>query len=417
MQAHHVTDMYGRRYRIGETDRELLGRPRSWTTWLTTTAMLVTGIGQYGFGALVPALSARWGLVEVCWAFALWTACQAGVAYPAARFRHVLGPARALPLGAVLSAIGLLALAHADTLPTLYLGYGLIGGLGAGLVYATCVGTAVRWFPDRTTSRISLVTAAFALGGVPFLPVAGHPAALDVAALLTLVVVTACGLPLRDPPPHWWPPDVDPRRRALTHRTNRPAIRPFAPAEALRSGTLAPLFLTVTAAAAVSLFDLVFLAVPGHLPTLAVLAAATALGRPAAGRLSDRIGRRRTLRLALATGGVAQLVILSGRDSLPILMVGAALAGLGTSCCYALLVNLVREYFGEDTAPLNFAVIYSAKAVGGVLGVGLASILVTHQGYAPAFLTAAALGLAGAALGGRLSHPGRPRGLLPSEAS
>ncbi|MEV1122139.1 OFA family MFS transporter [Actinosynnema sp. NPDC049800] len=429
MQVREVLDVYGRRYRIGESDHELLGRPRSRIAWLSGIAMLVTGTAQYGFGALVPALEQRWSLVELCWAFALWTACQAGIAFPAAwlRERGLLPPRHAVVLGAVLSAIGLLTLS-ADHLLVLYLGYSLVGGVGTGLVYATCVGTVIRWFPDRVTGRIALVTGAFALGGVPFALAAGlwfdggdRTAFLSVAALVVLVVVTACGLPLRDPPPNWWPADVDPRHRELrTHRSNRPAIRHFKPGEALRSGVLVPMYVTVVFAAAVSLFDLVFLAAFADGTVFAavgpaVLAASAGAGRILAGRISEAIGRRLTLRLAMATGGLAQLVLLFGgqRQDAVALLIGAGVAGLGTSCCYSLLVGLVREYFGEGTAPLNFAVIYSAKALGGVIGVGLASLVVVSHGYPGPFLAAAVLGVAGAALGGRFSRPGRPHRLLP----
>lgn len=430
MQVREVLDVYGRRYRIGESDQELLGRPRSRIAWLSGTAMLVTGTAQYGFGALVPALGQRWGLVELCWAFALWTAFQAGIAFPAAwlRERGLLPPRHAVVLGAVLSAIGLLTLGSADHLLVVYLGYSLVGGIGTGLVYATCVGTVIRWFPDRVTGRIALITGAFALGGVPFALAAGlwfdpgeRAVFLSVAALVVLVVVTACGLPLRDPPRNWWPADVDPRHRERrTHRSNRPAIRHFRPGEALRSGVLVPMYVTVVFAAAVSLFDLVFLAVFGDgtvfaAVALAVLAASAGAGRILAGRISEAIGRRLTLRLAMATGGLAQLVLLFGgqRQDAVALLIGAGVAGLGTSCCYSLLVGLVREYFGEDTAPLNFAVIYSAKALGGVLGVGLASLVVVSHGYPGPFLAAAVLGVAGAALGGRFNRPGRPHHLLP----
>ncbi|NUT47659.1 MAG: MFS transporter, partial [Saccharothrix sp.] len=155
-------------------------------------------------------------------ACALWKACQAGVAFPAAwlRRRGWLPPRTAVVLGAVLGATGLLCLGLADSLTAVFLGFSLLGGIGTGLVYATCVGTVIRWFPDRVTGRISLITGAFALGGVPFAVAAGawfdggdRGAFLSVAALVVLVVVAACGLPLRDPPANWWPADVDPRRR------------------------------------------------------------------------------------------------------------------------------------------------------------------------------------------------------------
>jgi MFS family permease len=77
------------------------------------------------------------------------------------------------------------------------------------------------------------------------------------------------------------------------------------------------------------------------------------------------------------------------------------------------LIGLVREYFGEESALQNFGILYSAKAVGAVLGIGLAAFVVTTHGYVSAFAAAGVLSLAGAVLAGRLAQPGRPKSLLP----
>ena len=37
-EVRELRDVYGRRYRVGESDRELLGRPRTWVTWLAAAA-------------------------------------------------------------------------------------------------------------------------------------------------------------------------------------------------------------------------------------------------------------------------------------------------------------------------------------------------------------------------------------------
>jgi len=134
------------------------------------------------------------------------------------------------------------------------------------------------------------------------------------------------------------------------------------------------------------------------------LAAATGTGRVLVGWISDRVGRRRALVWTLTTGGVAQFVLLYAGNYTAVL-IGAALAGLGTGCCYSLLVGLVREYFGESHGAQNFGLLYTAKAAGAVV----AAVLLASQGPTFAFVAAGVLGLAGAVLTGRLSQPGRPR--------
>ncbi|MFC4080296.1 OFA family MFS transporter [Amycolatopsis samaneae] len=436
-----LLDVYGRRYRVGESDRALLGRSRTWIGWLAGAAMFAAGVQQYGFGVLAPVLSRAhgWTFTEIVLAFGLWAVCQASVAFPVAwlRDRQVLGPAAAVVLGGVLCAIGLVTLGHADSMGAVFLGYSVAGGAGTGLVYATCVGAVLRWFPDRT-ARAGLASGAFAFGSVPFVLIAGYlltvdtrAVLLDVTAALVLVVLVAAGLPLRYPPEHWWPERPDPRAWALDRTrnrnvvVNRPAVRHFRPGEVLRCRKTLPLYVTVAFAAAVLLFDVgylaTFVAARGGGPVLAayalaVLALATGGGRIVLGRLADRLGRRRILRLALATGGVAQFVLFSAGEHRVAwgLLAGVALAGLGNGCCYTLLAGLVREYFGEDSVMQNFGVLYTAKAAGAVLGIGLATFVATAHGYAAAFAAAGVVSMAGAALGGRVAQPGRPESLLPA---
>ncbi len=437
-----LRDHYGRRYRVGESDVELLGRPRSWMLWLSWAAMFAAGIQQYGFGSVAPVLmdAYGWTFREVVVSFALWTVCQACAVYPTAwlRERGMFPPAVAVIAGGVLCATGLFTLGHANNLVAIFVGYSVLGGIGTGIVYATCVGTVMNWFPDRIPARVGAVSGAFAYGSVLFVLAAGfwlsdanRRPILDVVAVSVLMVIAGTAILLRDPPRRWWPERPDPREWAhdKVHNrgvaVNRPALRQYRPSEVLRCPTALSMYFIVVLAAAVLLFDVAYLATfvaaQGGGPVLAaaalgVLAGVTGAGRMLLGRLSDLLGRRRILRLALATGGIAQFVLLySGEHRHAAgLLVGAALAGLGNGSCYSLLVALVRDYFGEESALSNFGVLYSAKAVGAVVGVGLAAFVVSSHGYLGAFAVAGVLSVLGALLGGRLSQPGRPKSLLPA---
>jgi MFS family permease len=86
----------------------------------------------------------------------------------------------------------------------------------------------------------------------------------------------------------------------------------------------------------------------------------------------------------------------------------AMFAGLGGGAFYAIMANLVLEFFGENSLLQNQSILYSAKAVGGLLGVGAAASLVATVGYRPVFLAAGLLGLFTALIVRFLKQPGRP---------
>ncbi|TDV53837.1 MFS transporter [Actinophytocola oryzae] len=419
-------DFLGRRFEVGPTDDELLGRPRTWMLRACWAAMAAIGILQYGFGSLVPSLVDRgWTPLTVFWLLATWTVFQAVAGFPVAylRERGRIAPRTAMVAGAVLLPLGPLSLAQGSEILAL-LGYSVLSGTGAGIVYATCSSTVAKWYPERQAAKVSLATGAFAYGSVPFAIafLLGPPTPmLTITAVVVLVVVLAAGAIVADPPAHWWPPHVDPREWMLD-RTKSPvtAVRQYSPREAMRTGVAPLMYLILFIASAVSLFDITFLATMGASIDAAVvvvavgtgvLLAANGAGRALAIRVSDRVGRARTLAWVLATLGLGQLFLASAAntESPAMLVFATVLAGVGGGAFYPLFASLVREFFGDQSAGARrtHAAVYSAKAFGGVLGVGVAAAVLPSWGYPPVLLLACALALASAALCVKLRQPGR----------
>lgn len=436
-----VRDWHGRRYRVGEDPVDLIGRPRSSVLRMAWVPMAAVGVLQYGYGAAVPALMARngWGLVGAFWLLAVWIVFQAGVGFPTAylRERRRLDARAVMIAGAALSALGLVALAHTTSLGAALLGYSVLGGTGAGLVYAACTSTVAKWYPERMALRVSRVTGVFAYGSVPFIVAAvvglhagNITAVFDVAAVVLFVLVAGAGMFFRDPPARWWPAEVDPRAWGLGatgnpgRRKNPPAVREYSAMQAMRTRVMPVLYVILLAAGAVSLFNAAFVVVfasgfPAGAGVIAlaagVLAGVNGAGRAVSVGISDRVGRCRTLNVVLLVQAVAQtLFALSASTQSSVAMVLAAvLAGLGGGGFYPLFASIAREYFGEQSAFEVHGLVYSAKALGGLLGVGLAAIAVSAWGFAVTFLVAAFVSLGAAWATGALQRPGLPS-TLPS---
>ncbi|TDW24114.1 MFS transporter [Kribbella kalugense] len=424
-----VRDVYGRRYRIGEDARELTGHSRRRQLWAAWACMVAISPLQYSFGTAALGFGRGWGTAQTLWLLAIFVACQALIAIPAAWIQRVrrATPTQLVIAGGLLAAVGLVALAHADSYPAVVLGYSLLGGIGAGLVYAACITTSARWFPDRRTATIGFVTGGFAVGAVPSIALltilrSNQPIVFDLTALVAVLVVLVAGGMLKDPPQHWWPADIDAQAWAIDRKLNRsiphnaPAVRQYRPGEAMRTGALPLMWLLLAISAALSLFGIGFVVSYGVSTGLGIgvaasaagmLAAVNGLGRSVAGHLSDRFGRRRVLAAVLMIEGFAHVGLVIA-DAGWAFVVCAMFAGLGGGAFYAIMANLVLEFFGDNSLLQNQAILYSAKAAGGLVGIGVAASVVAAFGYRPLFLGAGLLGVLTALSVRLLKQPGRP---------
>jgi MFS family permease len=436
-----VRDLHGRSYRVGERPQDIMGHSRKWMLWLGWAAMAGISVLQYGYGVAVIALHATNGssATDALWVLALWVIFQAGAAAPTAALNHrfALAPARAVLVGALLCAAGPLTLACIHSIALAMLGYSVLSGTGAGIVYATCASTVAKWYPEERAVRVGFVTGAFGYGAVPFIALfaavltPGNRSEIFAGVgVCVLIVVAMCGLLLRDPPAGWWPPEIDPKLWAIDKRVNRslrnnvPAVRQYSPSQAVRTPAFVLMYLILVFAAAASLLAIVYIpfVAMSHGFSLGIGASAVGLlavvngtGRSVAGRISDRFGRRQTLSAALLLEGCAQLALVySASVGQPAaFMAFAALSGMAGGAFYPLFASLVADYFGERNAVRNFGVVYSAKLFGGIIGVGLPALVVASDGLTLLFAAAGLLSLCAAVMTRLLHRPGYPALHLP----
>jgi MFS family permease len=429
------TDANGRVYRVGETDRDLLGRSRAWMVWLPWTAMMAVSVFEYGFGAAAASLrhAHGWSLGQTFWLLSIWAVFQAAVAFPAGwlRERGIVSARAAMLAGAALAAIGFVSVANSDSLVIAFLGFSACGGTGVGLVYATCVNMVGKWFPERRGAKTGFVNSGFAWGAVPFIFIfsyALHPSTyawvLDAVGVFMFAVVATCGAFFKDPPKNWWPADVDPlkwaadKSGAASLQKNPPAVRQYTPLEAIRTGMLPLMWLSLAITAGVSLFGISYM-VPfakslGFGPLIAaasmgVLSIINGAGRAVTGWVSDRIGRRQTLLLVLleSAGALIGLRFAGELHNQVLFLVFAFLVGFGGGAFYPMFASLTPDYFGENNNASNYGLVYSSKLVGSVVGIGVGASVIDAWGYTGAYWLAAASALVSAGIASLLRQPGR----------
>jgi MFS family permease len=431
-----VVDKNGRVYRIGETDRDILGRSRVWMVWLPWIAMMAISSSEYAFTSAEDTLveAHGWGHGHIFWLLGVWVFFQAAVAFPAGRLRESgkLSAKAAMMLGAGGALLGYVSLAFAPNVFFAYLGFGFFGGTAAGFVYATCVNMVGKWYPERKGGKTGFVNGGFAYGSVPFiflftsyLSVSNYEGILFAVGVFLAALVAISGFFFKDPPKNWWPAHVDPLvasedpriRRALLK--NPPAVKQYTPMEAIKTGILPLMWFVLLCTAGINIFGIAMqvpfgkeMGFAGGIVALAMSLKAiiNGTGRGVIGWISDLFGRRNTLIIVCAVLGVSQYAVyLSGSiGSMPLFLLASMVSGFGGGAIFPLFAAMTADYFGENNNATNYGLVYSSKVISGLVGAGMGSVVVDNWGYGTAFVIAGTVGVVCAFITILLKQPKLP---------
>src|SRR5579872_3958567 len=137
--------------------------------WFGVLCMVLIANLQYAWTLFVNPMHAAhgWGIAEIQVAFSIFIATETWLTpiegYIVDHLGPRSGPRTMITFGGVLVGVAWIINAYATSLEVLYVG-SAVSGIGAGAIYATCVGNAVRWFPDRRGLAVGLTAAGFGAG-------------------------------------------------------------------------------------------------------------------------------------------------------------------------------------------------------------------------------------------------------------
>jgi OFA family oxalate/formate antiporter-like MFS transporter len=348
---------------------------------------------QYGWTFFVPDIQKafKWDRASIQLAFTLFVLFETWLVPVEGWFVDKYGPRLVVLLGGILCGIGWVTNSYATSLSGYYVGQ-IIAGIGAGAVYGTCVGNALKWFPDKRGLAAGLTAAGFGAGSaLTVAPIqamikdSGFQATFFYFGLGQGIIIVILSLFLLAPQPGQVPQPIQSNRIAQTRRNYRPA-------EVIRH----PIFwlmyfmfvivgsggLLVTANLKPIGADWKIDNVPVTLVGLtmtAVTFAATldrilnGLTRPFFGWVSDKIGRENTMFIAFGLEGVGiYLLYLYGQNPIWfVILSGAVFFAWGE--IYSLFPSTCTDTFGAQYATTNAGLLYTAK--------GTASLLVPLGNY------------------------------------
>ena len=163
--------------------------PNRWIIAIAAAVVMLTIGTIYSWSIFTqPLLVAfQWDLTATTWIYAIANFCLAAIGSVIGGFwQDRVGPRAVAMVGITRWGSGnLLAGLCTSALgaPWLYLSYGVIGGIGAGLAYITPVAMVIKWFPDKKGLVGGLVVGGFGLGTFLYNQIVPRLAGFHTAAL------------------------------------------------------------------------------------------------------------------------------------------------------------------------------------------------------------------------------------------
>jgi OFA family oxalate/formate antiporter-like MFS transporter len=330
------------------------------------------------------------------------------------------GPKLLLATGAAMTGLSWVLASSADTLRSVYLTYGVLGGIGTGIIYVGIVGLMVAWFPDRRGMAAGVVAAGYGMGAVlSTFPVTtsiaklGYQPTLLHFGLIFGAVAFFAALGMKQPPKDWMADYIARNRKTQGKNSG----------EMLKTPVFWLMFLMMTMMSTSGLMvisqmasflrdfgiaDATILGL-GALPLALTLDRITnGLTRPFFGWVSDRIGREKTMFIAFGLEAMAMTLWLLTRQDALFFVLFSGIVFFGWGEIFSLFPSTLTDTFGEKHATTNYGFLYMAQGIGSIFGGPLAARLHEASGsWIPVFAVVISLDILTALLAIAVLRPMR----------
>jgi MFS transporter, OFA family, oxalate/formate antiporter len=350
---------------------------------------------QYGWTLFVTPIADKhgWSRAAIQVAFTIFVLTETWLVPIEGYLVDRFGPRPVVLVGGLLCGLGWVMNSYADSLTMLYIS-AAVGGVGAGAVYGTCVGNALKWFPDRRGLAAGLTAAGFGAGSaLTIIPISafiksnGYEAAFFYFGIGQGLVVFLVA---------WF------LTRAPNHGTSSAKVqqskRDYSPSEVLRTPVFWVMYAMFVMVAAGGLMataqlgpiakdfkigdipvDIMGLVLPALTFALAIDRVLNGLTRPFFGWVSDQIGREQTMFIAFALESVGILLLYNYGQNPVAFVILTGLVFFAWGEIYSLFPSTCADTFGTKFAAANAGLLYTAKGTASLL-VPLSSVLAAATG-------------------------------------
>jgi OFA family oxalate/formate antiporter-like MFS transporter len=363
---------------------------------------------QYAWTLFVSPMEAKnhWGLPAIQLAFSIFIVVETWLVPIEGWAVDKFGPRPVVAVGAIMAGLGWVLNSFASNLITLYAG-AIIAGIGAGCVYGTCVGNALKWFPDKRGLAAGLTAAGFGAGAaVTVIPIgnmiqaSGYEHAFLFFGIAQGAVIFFLSLFLVRPVVR---PGILPVPKIVATKAN------YTAGQMIKTPVFWLMYVLFVAVAAgglmataqigpiakdygianlpVSLFGVTL---PLLTMTLSIDNLCNGFTRPLCGYISDRIGRENVMMIVFIGEGLSMLGLMKFGHHPVAFMTFAALTFLFWGEIFSIFPAICADTFGVKNAAANAGTLYTAKGTAAIL-VPLASLLVVNGNWDRVFIVGAVI--------------------------
>lgn len=347
-------------------------------------------------------------LVENSWTktqtqivFAVGVAVFAIVMVIAGRLMPRYGPRKLTIASAIALGMGYIiaGLLGAENYITTLIFVGIMGGAGIGFGYVVPIAVGMRWYPDKKGLITGLAVAGFGFGATLWMTLAGKLGSLGggeliekiglsgtfiVLGIIFLIIILIGSIWMVFPaegwkPEGWKPAKIDPAKNKDVGAVD------FTSGEMLKTLQFYLIVLTYAFGAGAGLMSIGLMKLwpmeamqAKGISTEVASAAATmamaiffalfnGLGRILWGMISDKIGRKTSIALMMATQGAFVILFQWMAGMQATLYIFAVLIGFNYGGLFSLFPTITADIFGNKNFGQNYGWVFLAYAIGGII--------------------------------------------------
>ena len=356
-----------------------------------------------------------WTMTDFTLSFSIFQLCLGITGILAGRIVDKKGAKPLMYVGGTLFGLGWFLAGACTTITTLYLTFGIMAGVGCGLLYNAAIATALRWFPDKRGVISGCLLGAAAFGPFTLAPFthfilsrfgtdySGIEMTFRVLGIIFFVAIAAVGWLLDSAPA-----DYKPEGWKAPEGTNRKAIvsNDVDWKKMLTSSTFYILFfificastagnMMISSTSVIAQTQIGLTAAIGAM-AVSVSTISNFTGRLSFGVIYDKLGDFKALLLSLTFTTIA-LLVLGSTQSAVVFFICVAVLGFSFGGPLVVFPPITSKMFGTKNLGLNYGIMFLGYSCGALVGPRIAAVFKDSTGvFTGAYFTAAALAAVGA---------------------